>query len=101
MEHELKTWPGYFQPVKSGDKTFEVRENDRDFCVGDTLWLREYALVGETAGYTGDSVKVCVTYILAGGKFGIEDGYVVMGIRLADVAANPPAHRERDAWEKL
>lgn len=42
MEHDLKCWPKYYEYVASGDKTFEVRRNDRDFRVGDTLLLREY-----------------------------------------------------------
>ena len=37
---ELKILPEYFEAVKSGKKTFELRKNDRDFCVGDILILR-------------------------------------------------------------
>lgn len=40
--HELKIWPAYYGAVKAGVKTFEYRENDRNFCVGDTIRLREY-----------------------------------------------------------
>jgi len=39
-KHFLKTWAEYFEAVKSGNKTFEVRVNDRDFKVGDILVLR-------------------------------------------------------------
>lgn len=71
MTHELKTWPEYFQEVKSGKKTFEIRKNDRDFKVGDILVLKEWKckghnqvmpneLVGE---YTGDELRMRVTYI--------------------------------------
>jgi hypothetical protein len=80
--HELKTWPSYFQAVKDGDKTFEVRKNDRDFQVGDWLKLLEYnPSKDRTAPYTGREVTVMVTYVLDGGEFGIEKGYCVMGIR--------------------
>jgi hypothetical protein len=88
--HELKTWPEYFQAVKAGIKTFELRKNDRDYKVGDTLLLREWKPEGysdvspnELIGkYTGDALKVQVTYILPYvPNFGIMGGYVVMGCR--------------------
>lgn len=39
MKHELKIWPQYYHRVKDGSKTFEIRKNDRDFQVGDTVIL--------------------------------------------------------------
>jgi hypothetical protein len=61
MLHELKTWPFYYQAVKSGKKTFEVRRNDRFFQVGDILHLREYSI--ERDEFTGDSLYFEVTFI--------------------------------------
>ena len=86
MKHELKTWPEYFNPIFNGDKTFEVRKNDRKFQVGDELLLREYYPdnyyeVGVEGAYTGEEITVKITYILHGGRFGIEDGFVVLGIK--------------------
>lgn len=37
--HELKLDTFYFDDVKSGLKTFEIRKNDRDYQVGDLLSL--------------------------------------------------------------
>jgi ASCH domain. len=37
--HELKLDTEFFDDVKSGKKNFEIRKNDRNFEVGDTLFL--------------------------------------------------------------
>ena len=42
MTHHLKILPCYFREVASGNKTFELRKNDRDFKSGDSLILQEY-----------------------------------------------------------
>lgn len=65
MEHELKTWPAFFEEIASGRKTFEVRQDDRGFSVGDILVLREWEPTGEQ--YTGREVRKVVTYILRAG----------------------------------
>jgi hypothetical protein len=77
--HVLKIWPEYFEAVASGAKTFEVRKNDRGFEVGDTLSLHEFE-PGSDGGYTGRSVVRRVSYILSSAAFGLELGYVVMGL---------------------
>ena len=76
--HELKTWPEYFQAIKSGIKTFEFRKNDRDYKVGDILYLTEFC--PEERLYTGDRTIVQVTYILEGFMPEL-DGYAIMAIR--------------------
>lgn len=77
-EHKLKTWIPYYQEVKNGNKTFEIRKNDRDFEVGDILILEEWN--HDTQTYTGNFIYKKVKYITQGGKFGIEEGYVVMSL---------------------
>lgn len=42
MKHELKIWPQFYCRVKDGSKTFEVRNNDRNFQRGDMVVLREW-----------------------------------------------------------
>ena len=74
--HPLKTLP-YFYNVVGTLKTFEVRKNDRNFQVGDILWLQEWS---EEAQYTGRSKKFTISYILEGGQFGIQEGYCVMSL---------------------
>jgi len=78
--HELKVWMDFWQDLTSGRKTFEVRKDDRGFNVGDTLILKEWQPMLER--YTGKELVVTVTYLLPGGVFGIEPGYVVMSISI-------------------
>ena len=75
---EKKILPEYFKEVKACRKTFELRKDDRDYQRGDILVLREWD--GEK--YTGSAICVKVTYILQNAeKYGLKDGYVIMGIR--------------------
>ena len=86
MEHELKTDPEVFDAVKSGEKTFEIRLNDRNFKVGDVLFLRrtrhtgEEMRVGMPLEYTDDELRKTVRYILHGPIYGLADGWVIMSI---------------------
>lgn len=82
--HCLKTWPAFFAAVVSGEKPFEVRKADRDFRVGDVLVLQEWN--PEIEQYTGAMIAKKVTYILDGGAFGLERGFVCMG--LTDITPN-------------
>ena len=74
--HELKILPEYFDAVRSGDKRFELRRNDRDFQKGDILRLKEWD--GEK--YTGEEIDVLVRYILFNWTAGLQDGYCIMSI---------------------
>ena len=84
--HELKTWPKYFHEVKSGVKKFEIRKFDRDFRVGDELILREFVPENyyedqtEKEYFTGNICHRRIDYLLSDSKFGIQEGYVVLGI---------------------
>lgn len=40
--HDLKIIEPYYTQVLIGNKTFEIRKNDRNFKVGDTITLRKY-----------------------------------------------------------
>lgn len=76
--HKLKTWKEFFAMVLCGSKKFEVRKNDRDFKLLDELLLEEWD--NEKQEYTGRMLHRRIDYILKGGQFGIEEGYVVLGI---------------------
>lgn len=49
--HKLKIDSKYFDAVRKGFKTFEIRKNDRNFEVGDKLILQEYTLKLQTELY--------------------------------------------------
>lgn len=74
--HELKTHPQYYNAVVSGKKTFEIRENDRDYQVGDLLVLREWN--PESEGYTGASELRFVSYVTT---YGQPEGQVVLALQ--------------------
>ena len=78
MKHYLKIWIEHYKDVMSGKKKAEVRFDDRNFNVGDTLVLQEYDPISLT--YTGRSITKKVTHILNGGMYGIKDKYVVMSL---------------------
>jgi len=82
MTHELKTIEPYFTDIQSGVKTFDVRKNDRSYKVGDVVHFRQWLplFTGYEWVYSGNGIIKTVTYILPGGQFGIEPGYVVLGL---------------------
>lgn len=79
MTHDLKCWDDAFQAVMRGDKRAEFRKNDRGFCVGDFLLLREYQeFEPDKWRYTGKELTVKVLHIQEG--FGIPTGFCMMSI---------------------
>ena len=68
----LKIWPEYFKEILTGNKRFELRKNDRDYEVGDILILEEWCPSRD--GYTGNTIKCVVTYILKDGDIPIDFG---------------------------
>ena len=90
QEHRLKTLPDFYRAVESGDKCFEVRKDDRGFQRGDILVLQKwtpddgYSFTYGPGGRFADPIyheqRRRITYILTGAQFGIEPGYVVMGL---------------------
>ena len=87
MKHELKTDKEVFQATIDGLKDFEIRFNDRDFKVGDTLILLETVHSGADISngrellYTERSATKTVKYILNGGRYGLADGWVILGVK--------------------
>lgn len=85
--HRLKTLPPYFEALLDGRKTFDVRRDDRAFSVGDLLCLEEYeppagkgSIGGRTGRLTGRGLEFRVSYVMRGGRFGIDPLFCVLGL---------------------
>ncbi|MCI8604961.1 MAG: DUF3850 domain-containing protein [Ruminiclostridium sp.] len=77
MLHKLKIRPKFFKAVISGEKTFEIRRNDRNFKVGDRIELKEYS---KKSGFTGRSAMFDITYVMTDTEF-VKKGFAVLGIK--------------------
>lgn len=86
-EHIVKCWPDYFGAIERGEKKFDVRRDDRGYQKGDTLVLKKFDpkiggyMLGErnVSESSASSCSKRIRYVLTGGQFGIEPGYVVLG----------------------
>ena len=74
--HVMKILPEYFLEVCGGRKNFEIRVDDRDVQVGDTVILREW---DPKRGYTGYVTReLRVSYVLRGvPEHGLTLGYCI------------------------
>lgn len=104
--HELKTDPAVFDAVARGDKTHEIRLNDRNFQVGDNLLLRETVDTGwamRNAGaplvYTGRAATRTISHIQTG--YGLADDWCILSFRDASTQgadANDVCQLPPDGW---
>ena len=73
----------YYRAILDGKKKFDVRRDDRGFQTGDYVKLEHYepgqGYVCDPDDNTPYSFEKKIEYILTGGQFGIEPGYVVLG----------------------
>lgn len=94
-EHVLKCWPEFFDAIKRGDKTFELRRNDRGFQRGDVLVLRKWsppqppppeyapAYLSWMGHYWDDEpLRLVVTYVLSSEH--LREGFVAMGFKMEE-----------------
>ena len=84
-EHVLKTWPAYFDAVERGEKVFEVRRDDRGYQKGDMVILWRYDPHPSPYHMTQSpdrarKVRGTIGWILTGGQFGLEPGYVAFSL---------------------
>lgn len=88
VEHVVKCWPEYFDAIDRGEKPFDVRRDDRGYQKGDVLRLQKYKLgegfISHPDRFGVHEIRREITYILTGGQFGIQPGYVVLGLSPSD-----------------
>lgn len=78
--HEVKIYESYADAVLSGEKTFEIRKNDRGYQKGDRL---KFSVIQDAIGlhlphYLNDK-EYEITYVHSG--LGMADGYVALAIK--------------------
>lgn len=73
MHHDLKIERPYFQAVRDGRKTFEIRYNDRGFNAGDTVALHEH----EGSWRSGESETRRIGYVTS---FSQQPNWVVFSL---------------------
>lgn len=82
MEHYIKIRQSFADAIYSGEKTFEVRKNDRGYQKGDTVRftvLKDNDNI-KAIDHPLNKVPYEITYVLS--SWGIEEGYVVFGIKI-------------------
>lgn len=84
ITHRVKLHPKYFDRIRSGQKRFEIRKNDRDYQVGDMLSMYPYLGPGIQWGVKEnqpEDILAVITYMTTAYQ---QDGYCVLGIDPVD-----------------
>ena len=84
--HDVKLGATFFEYVKTGRKTFELRKNDRGYKEGDTIVLHEY----KDGATTGRTITKKIVYVLEDFT-GLEDGYCILGLGAVEEALQEAA----------
>ena len=93
MIHTVKCDSDFFHALKCGDKTFELRRNDRDYRVGDYLAVNEVTEVRDEEMslylkvpavykkvFSGDSLLFRITYVLEDAEL-LAPSMVALGLK--------------------
>lgn len=90
ITHELKIYPEFFSAVCTGVKRAELRKNDRDYRVGDTLHLLETPR--GSCHRTGEFINATITHIADVGEW--MPGYVLLSIDREAMLSEPVAYTD-------
>jgi len=88
--HDLKCCPEYFGCAIRYGESMQLRKNDRDFRIGDTLKLREWdPKLGAEGEYTGSKAWRKVVWITDSFE-GMKPGYVLMRVSSEGAEVDEP-----------
>lgn len=82
MLHRLKIMEDYANSICCGDKTFEVRYNDRNYQKGDYIEFSPVSRDGIRIIHNIEEIMFEITNVHSG--LGMADGYVVLAIKRVD-----------------
>ena len=77
--HEIKLREEFADDILSGEKTFEIRRNDRGYQKGDRVKFKVVDAAGFHILHPVETEVYEITYLLHG--WGMHDGYCVFGIK--------------------
>ena len=79
--HNLKILSDYADAIVAGDKTFEIRENDRGFQKGDFIKFRVTDKTGISNNYLHpiNNKLYEITFVLS--EWGVKNGFVALAIK--------------------
>ena len=77
MHHNLKAHKSQFNPIHAGVMKSIVRNNDRNYKIGDTITLHEGEYDNGQFIYSGRKVSGEISYI---DNFGTQEGYVSLSL---------------------
>lgn len=97
ITHELKIYPEFFSAVCTGVKRAELRKNDRDYRVGDTLHLLETPR--GSCHSTGEFINATITHIADVGEW--MPDYVLLSIEREAMDRKAAMDSEPVAWVML
>lgn len=98
--HKIKLLLNFCDDVLSGDKRFEIRENDRGYQKGDRVVFQPYEPSDPFVKHPISDKVYEITYVLNG--WGLKDGYVVFGIREVKRMNNKTMYeKEKEITDKI
>ena len=100
MTHELKCWESYFHALVDNTKHFELRKFDREFRIGDELWLRETKY--GSGEYTGRECRRRISYLMAHeDDLGLMIGYAILSLEPEGFRRSAPQDATENDQETL